>query len=297
MIQTSAQAYRRDRWLVLLGMAVLSLLSWAYLVNAARPVDQMLAMPVSPPWDAALLVLSLVMWSVMMIAMMLPTATPMVLSFTRVQHGREPSGRAVWLTWLFVTGYLLAWIGFALVAAVAQWVFYSLGVMSSSMGSATPVLGGALLVGAGLFQWSGLKDACLTQCQSPLNFLLNQWRPGRRGALIMGLRHGLFCLGCCWLLMLLMFVGGVMNLIWMVAITVYVLAEKLLPWMRHYGRAVGVLLVASGMLLLFGGPASDNLSWGAEPAPLSIRLSMDYCEPDSGSAGAAGALCIDLLLH
>lgn len=297
MIQTSAQAYRRDRWLVLLGMAVLSLLSWVYLVNAARPVDHMMAMPASPPWDAGLLVLSLVMWSVMMIAMMLPTATPMVLSFTRVQHGREPAARAARLTWLFVAGYLLAWIGFAILAAMAQWTFYSLGVMSSSMGSATPLMAGVLLMGAGLYQWSGLKDACLTQCQSPLNFLLNQWRPGLRGALIMGLRHGLFCIGCCWLLMLLMFAGGVMNLVWMAAITVYVLAEKILPWMRRYGRAVGVLLVASGMLLLFGGPASDNLSWEAEPAPLSIRLSMDYCEPDSGSAGAAGALCIDPLLH
>lgn len=248
MIQTSAQAYRRDRWLVLLGMGGVSLLSWAYMLDAAKPAHQAMAMPVSSPWDAGLLVLSLVMWSVMMIAMMLPTATPMVLSFTRIQYGRQPAVRAVRLTWLFMAGYLLAWIGFSLIAAVAQWTLYSLGLMSSAMGRATPFLGGILLMSAGLFQWSGLKEACLTYCQSPLNFLLNQWRPGGWGALNMGLRHGMFCVGCCWLLMLLMFVGGVMNLVWIAAITVYVLAEKLLPGMRRYGRAMGVLLVAVGIL-------------------------------------------------
>lgn len=252
MIQTSAQAYRRDRWLVLLAMGVVSLLSWAYMINAAGPAHHTMAMPIPPPWDAALLLLSLVMWNVMMIAMMLPTATPMVMSFTRVQHGREPAVRAVRLTWLFVAGYLLAWFGFSLIAAVAQWTLYSLGLMSSAMGRATPFLGGVLLMGAGLFQWSGLKDACLTQCQSPLNFLLNQWRPGGWGTLIMGLRHGLFCIGCCWLLMLLMFTGGVMNLVWMAAITLYVLAEKLLPGMRRYGRPVGVLLVMAGILQVSG---------------------------------------------
>ncbi len=106
----------------------------------------------------------------------------------------------------------------------------------------------------GLFQWSGLKDACLSRCQSPLGFLLNEWREGETGALVMGLRHGAFCIGCCWLLMLLMFVGGVMNLLWMVAITLYVLAEKLVPTMQGIGRVTGVILVAAGVLTLLGWP-------------------------------------------
>lgn len=252
MIQTSAQAYRRDRWVIIVGMGIISLLGWAYMVGTAGPGQEgghshNGAMPAMAAWDGALLFMGVVMWSVMMIAMMLPTATPMVLGFTRLQHGREGGARAVRLTWVFVGGYLLAWIGFSLLASVAQWTLYSLGLMSSAMGRATPFLGGVLLVSAGLFQWSGLKDACLTQCQSPLGFLLNEWRPGGRGALIMGLHHGLFCIGCCWLLMLLMFVGGVMNLVWMAAITIYVLAEKLLPGMHRHGRPLGALLVIVGI--------------------------------------------------
>lgn len=255
---TSAQAYRRDRWAIIIGMAIISLLTWAYMVVMAAPGlvgrSHHGAMPDLAAWDLNLLVMGAVMWSVMMIAMMLPTAAPMVLGFSRVLHRQQAEARAKGLTWVFVAGYLLAWVGFSLPVALAQWALYSLGLMSSAMGAATPLIGGAVLIGAGLFQCSRLKDACLAKCQSPLGFLLNEWRPGSQGALIMGLRHGLFCIGCCWLLMLLMFAGGVMNLFWMAAITVYVLAEKLLPSLRQHARFIGALLIVAGVFYIFGMP-------------------------------------------
>ncbi|MEX1058191.1 MAG: DUF2182 domain-containing protein [Natronospirillum sp.] len=252
---TSARTYRHDRWLIIAGMMVVTLVAWSYLFEAANsmlphsmamPMD----MPATPAWDGGLLVGSGVMWSIMMIAMMLPGATPMVLGYTRVQHQRRTPEQAVRLTGLFIAGYLMVWILFSLMAAVAQWTLYGLGMMSSAMGQTDPLLASAFLIGAGVFQWSNLKDACLTQCRSPLDFLLNEWREGARGALVMGLHHGLFCIGCCWMLMLLMFVGGVMNLLWMAAITLYVLAEKLLPRMRELSRLTGGILVISGVVLL-----------------------------------------------
>lgn len=259
MIQTSAQAYRRDRRVVMAGIILTSLLSWVYMVILAAPdrashsSGQAVMQPAMAAWDGGLLVLSTVMWTVMMIAMMLPTATPMLLSFTRLQHQREARPKAIRLTGWFSAGYLLAWIGFSLVAASAQWALHGAELMTSAMGRTAPLLSGALLVAAGLFQWSGLKDACLKKCRSPLNFLLNEWRPGSIGALKMGLHHGLFCVGCCWVLMLLMFVGGVMNLLWMAAIAVYVLLEKVLPAIRMVGSLLGILLVSAGVVTLLVG--------------------------------------------
>lgn len=256
MIQTSAQAYRRDRRVVVAGIILISLLSWVCLVVLAAPdqadhaPEHTVMQPTMTAWDGGLLVLSMVMWCVMMIAMMLPTTTPMVLSFTRLQHQREARPKAAKLTAWFIAGYLLAWFAFSLTAALAQWVLYSGELMTTAMGSTTPLLAGGLLLAAGLFQWSGLKNACLTKCRSPLNFLLNEWRPGSRGALIMGLRHGLYCVGCCWVLMLLMFVGGVMNLTWMAAIAIYVLLEKVIPSFRVLGSLTGILLVLAGAVTL-----------------------------------------------
>lgn len=258
MIQTSAQAYQRDRRVVIAGIVLISLLSWVYLFVLATPDNSghpdhasahaVMQPPAMAAWNGDLLALSIVMWSVMMIAMMLPTATPMMLSFTRLQHQREATAKAIRLTAWFSAGYLGTWIVFSVAAAFAQWALYSSNLMTSTMGSATPLLAGAILVAAGLFQRSGLKEACLSKCRSPLNFLLDEWRPGSRGALVMGLRHGLFCVGCCWVLMLLMFVGGVMNLTWMAAITIYVLLEKILPTVRMFASWTGFFLVLAGVV-------------------------------------------------
>lgn len=243
---TGEQVARFHRWLVVTGIAVISLLSWysLYLMSQSGMGGGVMA-----PGGIDLLVAGAFMWMVMMLAMMVPTATPMVLGFNRAQLRRRTAAKATGLTWLFITGYLLAWCAFSMAAAGLQWLLYNQQLMSSAMGNATPLLAASVLVAAGVFQWSDLKDACLSRCQSPLGFLLNGWREGGVGALVMGLRHGVFCVGCCWLLMLLMFVGGVMNLLWMAAITLYVFAEKLVPKMRFFGRLTGGVLVAAGLLM------------------------------------------------
>lgn len=254
---TRADAGRYERGLVLAAILAISLLSWAYLVELARPgAAQAPAMPAEhaamAAWQGGPLLLAMVMWSVMMVAMMLPTATPMILGFVRIQHGRgEPrAGRR--RVAAFMLGYLAAWTLFALLAALAQWSLHGLGLMSSAMGASTELLAGGLLLTAGAFQWSGLKTACLNRCRSPLDFLLNEWRDGPAGALMMGLRHGAFCVGCCWALMLLMFAGGVMSLAWMAALALYMLVEKVLPGMAHASRLVGLALAAAGALVLGG---------------------------------------------
>lgn len=247
MIVSSAQACRRDRLLVLAGIGILSLISWSFLVSP--PTGHR----VSGAWDPGLLLIGVLMWTVMMAAMMLPGATPVILGFTRIQHQRRSRASAVTLSWLFMTGYLLAWTAFGLLTALAQWGLHGLGLMSAAMGRTDPWLGGVVLMAAGAFQWSGLKNRCLDKCRSPLDFLLNRWREGARGAFAMGLQHGTYCVGCCWVLMLLMFVGGVMNLAWMGAIAVYVLLEKLVPGTRQLERATGWLLLAGGLAMTASG--------------------------------------------
>lgn len=243
MSVTGAQAYRQDRLLVLAGTVALSLLSWGILVSPRHGHS------ITAAWDPGSLLISVVMWAVMMVAMMLPSATPMILAFIRLLHQRQPRPVALTLSWLFVAGYLLAWTAFSLVAGLAQWGLHGLGLMTTAMGRTDPLPGGVMLMAAGAFQWSGFKNACLSQCRSPLDFLLHQWRDGTGGALTMGLHHGTYCVGCCWALMLLMFAGGVMNLAWMGAIAVYVLLEKLVPGLRQLEHASGWLLVGGGLAL------------------------------------------------
>ncbi|MBV1786661.1 DUF2182 domain-containing protein [Marinobacterium sp. D7] len=245
---TLESLWRLDQLVILLAIIVLASLGWAYLIgfNGAGMTMQSEAMP----GPLALLGLSALMWSVMMVAMMLPSATPMILTYARVQS-RQGLNNTSSLT-LFVAGYLLVWSVFSLVAAMLQTLAYNLGLLASLMGATGKSAGGVLMIVAGLYQWSSLKDACLTQCQTPLGFLLKEWRSGRGGALLMGVKHGAICVGCCWALMLLMFAGGVMNLAWMAALTVYMLAEKVVPHGRRFGRLTGAGLVVGGLLLLAG---------------------------------------------
>lgn len=247
-------ARRRDQRVVIFGIATLCLLSWLYLFRLAGPghAMEMMAPHSHAPSGADLLWLNFIMWSVMMVGMMLPAATPVVLGFTRVQRQRQEERTATHRIALFVSGYLMMWLLFSAIAALLQWLLHSWGMMTAAMGSATPVLSGIFVLAAGLFQWSGLKDRCMTLCRSPMQFLLTEWRESAGGALRMGIQYGLYCLGCCWLLMLLMFAAGVMNLLWMVGLTVYLLAEKLLPGMAIVSRLVGALLVATGTLILLG---------------------------------------------
>jgi predicted metal-binding membrane protein len=194
--------------------------------------------------------LTFIMWAVMMTAMMVPTAGPMILLFANVQRNRKVQQRPYVSTGVFLLGYLTVWYGFAALACVAQSGLHTATLLSPQLASTSPFLGGVLLIAAGVFQWTPLKSVCLTRCRSPLGFLMTEWREGVKGTFVMGLRHGIFCLGCCWVLMALLFVLGVMNLLWIAALAGFVLLEKLAPAGHSIGRLMGVLLVGWGVWML-----------------------------------------------
>ena len=256
-----SELVRRDRVVVVAAIAILASLAWVYTAELAVGMGSAgmstmavsAAMPSTQFWGLEDVVFMFVMWSVMMVAMMLPSVTPMVLLFTGVMRKRASDGRPLVSTAFFVVGYLLVWVGFSAVATFANWGLHSGGFLSSMMGRTTPMVGGGVLLLAGAFQWTQLKDACLSHCRSPLAFLASGWREGRRGTLMMGLHHGLYCLGCCWLLMALLFVLGIMNLPWIVGLTVFVLLEKVSPRGRLVSRVSGVMFAVWGMALLVSG--------------------------------------------
>ncbi len=250
-ITTLEAVLRQDRGIVLAGVAGVAALAWAYTVYLAWDIRGM-AMPLTQSWGAVDLALMFIMWAVMMVAMMVPTAAPMILVFAKVNRTRREQQRPFIPTGIFLGGYLIVWGGFAALAALAQWGLHTGALLSPNMAGTSPYLGGALLLIAGVFQWSRLKYACLTQCRTPLGFLMSEWREGQKGALVMGLRHGTYCLGCCWILMGLLFVLGVMNLLWIAALAGVVLIEKVAPAGRQVSRLTGLLLVAWGAWMVVG---------------------------------------------
>lgn len=193
------------------------------------------------------------MWAVMMVAMMLPAAAPMLLLFAAVQRRRGLEGRPVIRTAVFGAGYFLLWFLFSLAAAGAQLALQSRLLLSPRLVAVSPLLGAGLLFVAGAYQWSPWKAACLAHCQSPLGFVTRHWREGAGGALAMGLRHGGYCLGCCWAAMGLLFVGGVMNLLLVAVLAVFILLEKSGIGGRWFPRASGLFLIGWGAVLLVRG--------------------------------------------
>jgi predicted metal-binding membrane protein len=248
-----AAAVKRDRAVVLTAIVFLIALAWAYTAHVAwkaAPMSGSMAMPNMMQWGAADFGFMFIMWTVMMVAMMLPSATPMILLFGRVREKREFVGRPYAPTAAFVSGYLLVWCGFSLFATILNWGLHVGGALSSMMGHSPPIVGGVLLIAAGIFQWTPLKHVCLDHCRSPIGFLMANWREGTLGATKMGLHHGAYCLGCCWILMVLLFVLGVMNLPWVAVLTVVVLAEKILPRGEILSRFLGVFLILWGGWLI-----------------------------------------------
>jgi predicted metal-binding membrane protein len=246
-------AFRRDRAVVAVGLLGLAALAWVYVVRmAAAPAGGMsaMAMPGMGAREAPALVWLIGMWAVMMVAMMVPSAAPSILLFAGVSRRRRLQGRPAVPVAVFTAGYLLVWIAYAAVAATAQWELHRRALLSPAMVSASPALAGSLLVAAGLYQWLPLKGACLSHCRSPLGFFSTEWREGARGAVRMGMRHGSYCVGCCWLVMALLFVAGVMNLAWVAAIAAFVLLEKLVQGGALLGRMVGIALVCWGVWVL-----------------------------------------------
>jgi predicted metal-binding membrane protein len=189
------------------------------------------------------------MWTVMMVGMMLPSAAPLILLILGVYRRRDDH-RTRLNSMLFVGGYLLAWAVFSLAAASGQIALHRAALLSADMAARSGVLTAAILIITGMYQWLPIKNACLAHCRSPLNFLSQHWREGLAGAVRMGFLHGLFCVGCCWALMTLLFVAGVMNLLWVAAIAVFVLVEKLSRQGLLLGRAAGILLIAWGAYVL-----------------------------------------------
>ena len=210
-----------------------------------------MGMAKNQPWTASDVFYTWVMWSVMMIGMMAASALPVFLLFAGVQARRAEGGRLAVLC--FGLGYFAVWLGFSACAAMAQWALHQAALLSSAMATSSTVVGGAILIGAGVYQLSSLKGRCLTGCQTPLGFLMNNWRDGLRGAFAMGMRHGTFCLGCCWALMGVLFVVGVMNLVWVGVLTVFVLIEKIGPTGVRLARAGGAIMIALGVIMVSTG--------------------------------------------
>ena len=203
------------------------------------------------PWSAMDAVLTFVMWAVMMVGMMVPSAAPMSLLFAQVSRKAAAQGAAVVPTFVFVSGYVAAWTLFSVGATALQWQLERTALLSPMLASASPLFGAVLLAGAGLYQLSPWKNACLAHCRAPASFFAAHWRPGGWGAFRMGLAHGLYCLGCCWILMGLLFFGGVMNLLWVAGLTIFVLVEKIAPRGELLARMAGVaMLVAAGAQLV-----------------------------------------------
>jgi predicted metal-binding membrane protein len=277
---------RRDRLVTAAGLALLCVLAWVYLLNSAgmgmslrdmtrlallpdQAIEAPAAMPSMPDmpgmkmdgmdmgqaaaapapvvWSAKVWLLSAAMWWTMMVAMMTPAAAPTVLLYARVHRHAQEGSEGLAPTGAFVAGYLLVWLGFSLAAVVAHWGLQRSGLLSTAtMGSQSKWLSGGVLIAAGLYQLSPLQGLCLRHCRSPAAFLSRHWRPGVAGAIRLGLLHGAYCVGCCWLLMALLFVGGVMNFVWIAALTLVVMAQKLLPGGAWVARAAGVLSIAWG---------------------------------------------------
>jgi predicted metal-binding membrane protein len=253
---SEASSVRRDRGVAVASLLALIALAWLYLwFDAAR----MHAMPMgTAPMDAGAmtatsgqLVLTFLMWSVMMVGMMLPSAMPAILLYASMAGGNR--GFALSAVWMFTAGYLVIWIGFSLAASVLQVGLTSAALLTPMMASANAWLSGGLLIAAGVYQWVPVKDVCLEKCRAPLQFFLFNWCPGLAGAFRMGVKHGAFCVGCCWVLMLILFAVGVMNLLWVALIAGFVLAEKLLPAGRLVGRTAGIALAAAGGYLIAAG--------------------------------------------
>lgn len=248
---------RKDRYVVIAGLLGVTGLAWAYTAYLAWDMQGMdmasgrsISMPMTAGWTFGDFGLMFLMWTVMMTAMMIPSAAPMILMFSTVYRKRRNNRQPFVPTTVFVSGYLLIWSSFALGGTLLQWGLHAATLLSPMTLTATPLIGGSLLLAAGVFQFSPIKYLCLTECRTPMSFLMGDWREGQRGALTMGVKQGIYCLGCCWVLMSLLFVLGVMNLLWIAALAGFVLIEKVAPGRSWINRTSGALLLAWGIWMI-----------------------------------------------
>ena len=248
---------RRDRIAALALVAAVALLAWAYTVHQARLMDAMDAKmwremnmsmnDTKPSWAALDALLVFAMWTTMMAAMMVPGTAPMIAAFAQINRRRRARGAPHVPTAIFLGGYLLVWAGFSVLATALQWALQAMGLLTTMGESGSHYLSAALFLAAGLYQFSPLKQRCLAFCRSPDGFILSEWRDGGLGAVVMGVRRGLFCLGCCAALMALLFAVAVMDLRWVAALAALVTAEKLLPGAHAWRIGIGFALLAIGV--------------------------------------------------
>ena len=261
-------ALRRDRTIFVFGLIIVSVLSWTWVFLGAgmgmtavemtkmagmdaEMIDTGAIMMRPGVWTAGYTALMFSMWWVMMIAMMVPSAAPVLLLFAKVTRKNQTITSILTPTAIFTIAYIFAWGCFSLFATALQWMLDSVGGLSPMLETKNLWLGSVILVAAGLWQLTPLKAACLRHCRTPLGFLISRWRNGNIGAFKMGFEHGLYCLGCCWFLMILLFFGGVMNLFWIGGLAIFVLLEKTMPHGNWLGLSFGGILIVSGAVLPF----------------------------------------------
>ena len=244
-------SFKNERGIILAALMVLSTLAWWYTIYLAKTMDCCLfTIKGGPFWSGQQFWMMFVMWVVMMVAMMVPTIAPMVLVFAMVNRKRYEQAKPYVPTGFFLIGYLIVWTVFSLLMTFLQEWLQARAFISAHMVLNNQTMQGSILILAGIFQWTPFKNKCLTHCRSPFDFIMTGWREGAGGAIMMGLRHGTFCLGCRWLLMLLLFVGGVMNIAWIVLLTVFVLGEKIFPYGRFMSRVAGAGFFAWGATII-----------------------------------------------
>jgi predicted metal-binding membrane protein len=265
-LPTDAAVLRRDRITTSLALTLLTALAWSYLVwlsvdmgmhgmdmNGFRmiPSGRGLMIPAHTPWPPIEFAFVFAMWTVMMVGMMIPSAVPMILMYARVGRCTQAQGAPLGATAYFGIGYVLVWAAFSLFATLTQWALERASLLDTAMANTSNVLAGVLFVAVGSYQWTRLKQVCLAQCQMPFAFLIRHggFRRDGPGALLLGLRHGAYCVGCCWMLMTLLFVGGVMNLLWIGLLALVILLEKVIPGAR-VAYLSGLVFVAAGAWLL-----------------------------------------------
>jgi predicted metal-binding membrane protein len=265
-VPTETAVLRRDRIVVTLALTLLTALAWSYLLWLSAdmamggmdmrdfrmiPSGMGLMVPAHTPWRAMEFAFVFAMWTVMMVGMMTPSATPMILMYARLGRQTEARGRLLAATVWFAVGYFLVWVAFALLATFVQWALERTALLDSWMASTSNVLGAFVFVAAGSYQWTRLKDVCLVQCQKPFAFVMRHggFRRDAPGCVMLGLRHGAYCVGCCWTLMALLLVGGVMNVLWIVLLGLLIALEKVTPFGRPIAHLAGIVLVAAGAWL------------------------------------------------
>jgi len=291
----SATIRRVPRLPGLIQLGLIGLLVILAAVAWALTDDRMSGMDAGPGTDTGTLGFFIGVWVVMMAAMMFPSIAPMVLMHVRMQEGKRERGQpvAVGATTLFVAGYLIIWAA----AGLLGYTLFQLGEAVSgdlfSWDSGGPYLAGAVIVAASIYQLTPLKNACLRKCRNPLMFLLTAWRPGRLGALRMGIEHGGWCLGCCWMLMAALFALGVMSIGWMAFIAALIAIEKLLPWQALANRGIAVLLLALGLAVAFTPSDVPGLTLPNSAEARQAMQSMGMEEDSMGSGGSGGGAMHD----